>query len=159
MGAEVVEKKGKLDEYGRSKQRDGPNANYNITPKVVRKELLAGVESFTEPVNTDNQTGEQVQSSYQTCDHERIDELSGECGLSGHVLYVSLMFIHEHYDEWPKYEDCSCRYDYYRVLGITVPATARQIWVDWMQMCTKPLISLCDLFAIESQITELHGER
>ena len=81
MGPEVVEQKGKLDEYGRSKQRDGPNASlaYNITPKVVGKELLTGVESFTEPVNTDSQTGEQIQSSYQTCDHERIEELSGEC--------------------------------------------------------------------------------
>ena len=106
-GPEVVEQKGKLDEYGRSKQGDGPNASYNITPKVVRIELLAGVESFTEPVNTDSQTEEQVQSCHQTCDHERIEELSGECGLSGHVLYVSLMFIHEHDDERPKYKTYS----------------------------------------------------
>ena len=109
MGPEVVEKKGKLDEYGRSKQGDGPDASYNITPKVVWIKLLTGVESFTEPVNTDSQTGEQVQSSHQTCDHERIEELSGECGLSGYILYVSLMFIHEHNDEWPKYTTYSCR--------------------------------------------------
>jgi hypothetical protein len=100
----------------------------------------------------------QVQSSHQTCDHERIEELSGECGLSGHILYVSLIFIHEHDDERPEYETYSCRYEYYHVLLITVVPTALpQIFIQW-RIYGKPWISHGNLFTIENQIFELHGE-